>query len=280
MPGSAILPALLALAASLSYGAGDFTGGIASRRVGAFRTVLVSFTVGLLALTAVALATGEAFPSRTDTLWGALSGVTGVVGFVCLMHGLARGQMGVVSPVSAALATSIPVLFAALTQGLPSIQQQLGFALALVAIWLLARPQAGGDRPGGLSVALLAGVGFGGFFLAADQISAGAVLWPLAAGRVAALGVLLPLALARRPLAMPRGANLGLVGLAGVLDVGGNLLFLLAAQAGRLDVTVVLSSLYPGVTAVLAWWLARERMGRLQIVGAVAAIVAIVLVTR
>jgi len=187
--------------------------------------------------------------------------------------------MGIVAPVSAVLATSIPVIVAALTEGMPGALQLVGFGVALAGLWLLSRPQPLGGRPGGLGVALLAGVGFGAFFVTLDQVGASAVFWPLAAGRLAALGVMGPLALARRRPVLPRGAPLGLLALVGVLDAGGNLFFLLATQTGRLDVAAVLASLYPAVTALLAWLIAGEHMTRLQVIGAAAAIVAIMLIT-
>ena len=279
MLASPVLAALFALSAAAAWGSGDFTGGLAARRVGAFRAVLVSYTVGLLALSSVALARGELLPALPDVLWGAVAGLTGVAGLGFLLRGFSEGRMGVVAPVSAVLATSIPVIVSALTEGLPGALQLAGFGVALAGLWLISRPQPHGGRPGGLGVALLAGVGFGAFFVALDQVKASAVFWPLAAGRLAALGTMLPMALARRRPVLPRGTPLGLLTLVGVLDAGGNLFFLLATQTGRLDVAAVLGSLYPAVTALLAWLIAGEHMTRWQVVGAAAAIVAIVLIT-
>jgi len=273
------MAALLALLAAAAWGSGDFTGGLAARRVGAFRSVLVPYSLGLVMLAAVALARGEALPAPADWLWGAGGGLAGMVGLGFLLRGFSQGRMGIVGPVSAVLTASIPVIFAALTEGMPGTRQLLGFAVALVGLWLLSRPQSSGGRPGGLGLALLAGLGFGLFFVALDQVSAGAVFWPLVAGRLAAVAVMLPLALARRQPVLPPGAPLGLLAAAGLLDAGGNVFFLLATQTGRLDVAAVLGSLYPGVTALLAWLLAGEHLTRSQVAGAGAAIVAIVLIT-
>jgi drug/metabolite transporter (DMT)-like permease len=276
---TALLAALFALSAATAWGSGDFTGGLASRRIGPFPTVLISYTIGLLALVMVALARFEMLPSLADLLWGTLAGLFGLAGLGCLLRGFATGRMGIVAPVSAVLATAIPVLFAAFTEGLPRALQFLGFGLALAGIWLFSRPEPLGGRPAGLGMALLAGLGFGTFFTALSQVGPTAVFWPLAAGRLAACGLMVVIALiTRRPLIPPR-APLGLLALAGILDVGGNLFFLLATQSGRLDVAAVLGSLYPAVTALLAWLVAREHITRLQVMGVVAAILAIVLIT-
>jgi len=242
--------------------------------------MLISYIVGLLALVIVAVARFEMLPQPADLLWGALAGLLGLVGLGFLLRGFATGRMGIVAPVSAVLATAIPVIFAALTEGLPRELQLLGFGLALVGIWLLSRPERlGGGRPTGLGMALLAGLGFGAFFTALGQIGESAVFWPLVAGRLAACVLMLAFALAtRRPIIPPR-SPLGLLALAGVLDVGGNLFFLLAIQSGRLDVAAVLGSLYPAVTAILAWLVAREHIARLQMIGVIVAILAIVLIT-
>jgi len=104
------------------------------------------------------------------------------------------------------------------------------------------------------------------------------VFWPLVVVRVTAsigIGLLL---LATRTSWRPNRRVAPLVVIAGVLDMGGNVWFLLASQQGRLDIAAVLTSLYPIVTALLAAVLLRERMGRVQALGIGAAVVAIVLI--
>jgi drug/metabolite transporter (DMT)-like permease len=125
----------------------------------------------------------------------------------------------------------------------------------------------------------MAGLGFGGFFIALDQIGESAVFWPLVAGRIAACTALVVLALATHQSVQLRQSPLHLFVLAGVLDVAGNLFFLLAVQSGRLDVTAVLGSLYPAVTAILARLAIKEHLTRQQIIGVGAALGAIVLIT-
>jgi len=277
---SPFLAAMFALSAAAAWGSGDFTGGLVARRVGPFHTVLISYTVGLLALVIVALARLEQLPPPEDLMWGAMAGLSGMVGLGFLLRGFAIGRMGIVAPASAVLAAAIPVIFTALTEGLPSELQLLGFGLALVSIWLLSRPERLGGRPAGLGMALLAGLGFGGFFTALGQVGEGAVFWPLVFGRLAACALMVAFALSSRRLVIPPRSPLGLLALAGMLDVGGNLFFLLAIQSGRLDVAAVLGSFYPAVTAILAWLIAREQIARLQVIGVAVAVLAIVLITN
>jgi drug/metabolite transporter (DMT)-like permease len=276
---SAFLTAFLALFAATAWGSGDFTGGLAARRVGAFHTVFISYIVGLVALVIVALARMERLPPASDLMWGALAGLFGMVGLGFLFRGFALGRMGVVAPVSAVLAAGIPVIFTALTEGLPRELQLLGFGSALTSIWLLSRPEQLSGRPEGVSMALLAGLGFGGFFTALGQVGESAVFWPLVAGRLATCALMVAFALSTRRPIIPPFSPLWLLALAGVLDVGGNLFFLLAIQSGRLDIAAVLGSLYPAVTAILARLIAGELMTRLQTIGVAVAVLAIVLIT-
>ncbi len=274
-----VMAAAFALTAAGCWGAGDFSGGLASRRSDPFRSVLFVYGIGLIALIIVALFTSDPIPPAADFIWGAIAGLFGLVGILLLFQAFAAGRMGIVAPVSGVLATALPVLFNAATQGLPSALQLVGFAVALVGIWLLSRPEHIGGRPAGLGLAILAGVCFGSFFITLDQVSKASMFWPLIAGRVASCAALLLFALATRRALPVRGLPWGLFSLAGILDVAGNVFFLLALQNGRLDVASVLGSLYPAVTAILARLTIKETITRLQVMGVTAAMIAIVLIT-
>lgn len=275
----ALLAALSALAAAFAWGSGDFTAGLAARRIGPFRTVLLSYGVGLATLVLAAVLRREPMAQPVDLIWGALAGFAGTIGLAALLRGFTIGRMGIVAPLSATLGTAIPVVIAGATLGLPGNRQLTGFGLAMLSIWLLSRPESSGLRPAGLGMGLLAGLGFAGFFVGLDQVSDGPVFWPLAAGRLASCLVLTAIAWVTHRTIVQRPLPVGLLALAGVLDVAGNLFFLLAVQSGRLDVAAALVALYPAVTAVLARLVSSEHLTRLQIFGVGVAIAAIVLIT-
>jgi drug/metabolite transporter (DMT)-like permease len=273
------MAAAFALTAAACWGAGDFSGGLASRRSDSFRSVLFIYSIGLIALLVVAVATSDPVPPPADFAWGALAGLFGLVGILLLFQAFAAGRMGIVAPVSGVLATALPVAFNALTQGLPGALQLVGFVVALVGIWLLSRPERFGGRPAGLGLAILAGLCFGSFFITLDQVSHASMFWPLIAGRLASCAAMLLFALLTRRRLPVNDLPWGLFSLAGILDVGGNVFFLLAIQNGRLDVAAVLGSLYPAVTALLARLTLKETITRLQVLGVTAAMLAIVLIT-
>lgn len=280
MIGQDIAAVAFGLASALSWGAGDFSGGLASKRVPVWTVVVIGHSVGLLLMVGLALLWGEPLPPRVDLVWGFAAGMAGVVGIVALYQALAIGRMGLVAPVSAVITAALPALFGMMTEGLPSALTLVGFGLALLAVWLVAG--AGGAEGGraGLGLALLAGCGFGVFFILLDRAGESAIFWPLAAARCGSLALVLPIALARRQLVHPAPGMLGVVLLSGALDVAGNAFFVLATQSGRLDVAAILSSLYPASTVLLAALLLGERVTRPQLAGIAAALAAIVLITR
>ena len=279
MIGSELLSALFGLASAASWGAGDFSGGVAAKRSPAYT---VSFTVqfiGLLLVAALALVLQEPVPPMVDLVWGGVAGVGGAIGGVALYLGLASGRMGVVAPVSAVVSAAIPVLLGLLLEGLPAGQQLLGFVLAFVAVWLVSRTGDGnGVEPRELILPLAAGLGFGTFLTLMERASATAVLWPLAAARFASSCVLFLVVLLTRSLGKLSLGQLPLMALAGTLDTGGMAFYALATQLGRLDTAAVLSSLYPAVTVLLARFVLAEHLTRRQWLGVVAALVAVVLI--
>jgi hypothetical protein len=156
-------PVIFGLAASLCWGSGDFSGGLASRRANVGSVVLTDYAVGLVLLVTLALIGKEPVPVPVDLLWGGLAGVAGVHGLLSIYAALARGKMGSAALVSAVLTAALPVLFSAFTTGLPTLPQLGGFALAGLAIGLISCPQRTAEPPKGIGLALLAGCSFGCF---------------------------------------------------------------------------------------------------------------------
>ncbi len=270
---------LFGLSASLSWGTGDFSGGLASRRAHVFSVVLAAYLVGLLLLPVLALAWSEPLPSWRDALWGASAGLVGTLGLTAFYRSLAIGRMGINAPITAVLAASLPIIFTAFTQGLPRPLQLAGFVLALLAVALVSRPARASGRPEGLGLALLGGLGFGSFFILIGQVSAHAIFWPLMAARLTSLLFMIVFMRIRGEQMLPKKSVFPLILIAGALDVAGNVFFILAAHAGRLDVASILSSLYPAVTVLLAAIILRERVSRIQAVGIALALGAILLIS-
>lgn len=278
MLGGDYTAVIFGLLSALIWGAGDFSGGLATKRAPVFGVLTVGHGVGLLLLIGLALLWGEPLPTAGDLGWGFVAGLAGAVGLAALYQALAVGQMGTVAPVSAVLTAALPALFGGLTEGLPDLRQLAGFGLALLSIWLVVGRGGSAGRRTGLGLAGLAGCGFGVFFILLHRAGESAVFWPLVAARFSSLALVLLVALYKRQ-SFP--AQVRLVApalLAGALDVTGNVFFVLAGQAGRLDVAAILSSLYPASTVLLAALLLGERLVHVQVVGVVAALVAIGLI--
>lgn len=277
---SSLTAVLLGLASAASWGAGDFSGGLASRRAPVFGVLVLGQLAGTTLVATTALVLGEVAPPAAALAWAVAAGASGAVGLAALYRGLAVGRMAVVAPVSAVLSAAIPVAWGMAQEGLPPASKLGGFGLALAGIWLVARSGEIGEGRAGLGLAILAGCGFGGFLVLMDRGAQGGTFWPLAAARGTSLALALGIALARRRAWVPGRAAVPLVVLSGVFDAGGNACFVLAAQAGRLDVASVLSSMYPASTVLLAALLLRERVTRPQGAGVAAVLAAIALIAR
>jgi uncharacterized membrane protein len=269
----------LSLGAAAIWGAGDFAGGLATKRAGVFRVVAGAHACGLLLMLALAWGTGEPMPPPSSLIWGAVAGITGAFGIAALYKGLATGRMGVVAPVASVTTAVLPVLFGFRTEGVPDHLQLLGFALALLSIWLIARPDGEIDSHRGIGLAILAGVMFGLFLVSGKQAGHNGVFWPLVAARTASTLLMLTIvACSSRDSRPLRPAFIPIL-LSGLCDSGANALFIAATRHGRLDVAAVLSSLYPASTVILARGLLKERISRLQTLGIVGALIAVALIS-
>lgn len=278
-----LLSILYGIASSLSWGAGDFAGGLVSRKVGAYRAVFYADFFGLLLLAFIPIFYRESFPTSTAALNAFIGGALGSCGLLILYYSLSVGQMSVAAPVSALFAALLPVIFGAITEGLPDPIQFIGFALALAAVWLISQGDGGFhvSKLSDLKFPILAGVGFGCYFIFLNNAVSdpAAFLWPMILSRLAGTLLLIVIVLARREsFSVPRDAW-GVVSINATLDLGGNFFFILASKAGRLDISAILSSLYPGATVILAWLILKERISRVQMIGIALAFAAIYLFT-
>jgi drug/metabolite transporter (DMT)-like permease len=276
--GANLAVVVLGLASAAAFGSGDFGGGWTSRRAPVLGVSLVVQVIGLTVMTIAALAARERLPEAGPAALALIGGIVGVIGIVCLYHGLAVGRMGVVAPVTGVLAAVVPVVAGIVLEGSLPLIVWLGVGFALLAVVLVTRAAGGEGGRSGLEFALLGGLGIGLFTVFLGLIPEGSLFWPLALVKVSAGALLVAVILvARQPWRVPRPVLPAAVGVA-ALDITGNGLFLLAAQAGALAVAAVLSSLYPVVTVILAVALLHERVTRAHLVGIGAAIVAIVLI--
>ena len=274
---------------------GDFAGGIATRLSNNFVAVFVAQVVGLALASLLLLLSAESRPSAEALAWGAAAGVSGTFGLGAFYLALSRGTMGLVAPAAALLSAAWPAAFALLTGDSVGTVALAGMAVALVSIVLISAPDKRlgtpvmptyhGSRRSEWLLILGAALGFGGFFLLIDASheAGGAVWWPLLMVKVAGVSAVIVAALVLAPMGRFPGITLGaaalLVGaVAGIGDLGGNLFFVLASSGGELAVVIVLTSLYPVVTAILARIILHERLSPLRLLGVALAITGVVLI--
>ena len=275
MPPSAQLTSVLyALGAFLTWGISDFLGGYTARRFNSFYLAALGHLSGTVLMAVIALANHQSIPSLIHLRWAFAAGVCGGVALALFYRALSQGNMGLAAPVSAVLGAAVPVVFGIFTEGPPKALSLVGFGFAVVGIWLVSRPERG-RRPEGVALAMVSGVGFALFFIFIKEAGSGSALWIAAGARAASLvatGLTTLIGRKFRP-AYPAGFGLGL--LAGCIDVTGTFLFVRASQMGRLDTAVILSSLYPALTVILARIFLGEHFTRWKTVGMIAALVAV-----
>ena len=287
--------ALLALGSAALWGGGDFSGGMGVGSAGgtpraALRVVLVSHIFTLSLLAALVVYGHNGMPHGGPLGWALLAGFCAGVSLTCFYMALSRGGMGASAAVSGLLAAAIPALVSVAMEGRPSAQRVVGFAVAALAIWMIAAgPSAERTDRTTLALASTAGLGFGVYFTALRMANPLGVYLPMAVARVGSISTccLLLLGFAVWPGAVKTESPTGKLSgktiawalTAGLLDTAGNLLFIAATRAGRLDVAAVLASLYPASTIVLAGWLLKETLSRRQLAGMGVAAGAVALIT-
>ena len=278
----------LGLAAAVLYGSGDFLGGMATRRAHVLPVLMLADAAGVVvALAAAAMSPGTV--SLAGLAWGISAGLIGGLGLIIFYIGLATGPMSVVAPVSGLVSTILPVAVALAEGERPTAGVYAGALLCLVAIVLAsssgaagAAPRPGGPGPGrAIAYGMASGAAFGLFFLLIRNAGQSGELWPVAAGRIGELATVLIAAVVLRRGLLPRGTDgrllLAAAG-AGVIDVVANICYVAATRTGMFGLAVVLASLYPGITVLLARVVLGERLRWVQRAGLVLAGIGILLV--
>jgi drug/metabolite transporter (DMT)-like permease len=305
---------ILALAAAVLYGTADFLGGVASRRASVFAVLAITVPAGAVIMVLVALLGqvpalggllghgGIGAPASVGGWsavgWAAASGVCGAAGLIAFYAGFASAPISVVAPVAALASAVLPVGVAVAGGERPTVTVIAGGSICLVAIVLVsAQPsdhapgEHGQDRPAGtrlvtpgrllaLGYGAAAGIGFGLFFIFLKNAGQSGVLWPVAISRSAGTVGAFGLALASRTrLRLGRGGITGIALVSGAVDAAANVCYVLATRVGLFGLAVVITSLYPGMTVLLARVLLGERMRWVQRAGLLLAAVGVVLVT-
>lgn len=274
MPTAGVAAGLLS---ALSFGAGDFAGATAARRAGALAVVAGAHGIGLLALLVATAAIRPTLPDLSAALTGVAAGVAGAVGLAALYRGMAIGSMGLITALSGAGSLAVPLVAGALLGASTSAVQLIGVgcvAAAAVAASGASRSELGRRA---LLLAALAALAFGGWYVLIDLAARGGdPLWALVFSRAtsAVVAGLLAIGRVRR-----REYPLRVVIAAGLFDVGGNALYVVARGLMPVGLAAALTGLYPVVTMLLARILIGEHLSRIGQLGVALALLGIVLIS-
>ena len=271
----------LAVLSSITYGAADFLGGLATKRSTMFSVVVFSQLSGLILVLISLPFLPPSSPTAIDFAWGAASGLAGGIGVALLYRGLAIGVMSVVAPVTAICAVIVPLVVGITLGERPTGLAIVGVLLAIAAIVLVSQTghtEEGKRATTGLPIAIASGIAIGIFLVFLKRTGPSAGLWPLIAARVVSVAFFTMAGLVLREKLMPRRESIPIVIGGGALDILANILYLLAVRRGLLSIVATLTSLYPASTIILARIVLRERLRLLQQAGMACAAVAIVLI--
>jgi drug/metabolite transporter (DMT)-like permease len=258
----------LALGASLTWGFADFFGPLKGRTLGALRVLVYVQLGGLIAIVMIVAIRGKG-PADAGVLFAVPAAISGTLGFYAYYRGMAVGAMSIVAPI-AGISAAIPVVVGILSGDRPSLWQWLGIAAALGGVFLASRePGRGGRVAAGVGLALLAAIGFGGYFPPMHAAGNADFWWASLIFRMTSTSVILAAVAIRRPSLAVAPIQVPLIALIGVGDMLGNFLFAAASTSGLVSITSVLASLYPIVTVLLARLVLKERVARSQEAGIV-----------
>ena len=269
----------LALGASLSWGFADFFGPLKGRTLGPLRTLLYVQLSGLVAIAVIVAVRGRA-PEDAAALLAVPAAISGTLGLYAYYRGMVVGAMSVVAPI-AGLSAAIPVIVGIASGDRPSALKFVGMVCAIAGVYLAARePGRTGSRiAAGVGLALLAALGFGGYFPFMHAAGRADFWWASLFFRMTSSSVILTAIAIRRPPLAVGAREVPLLFLVGFGDMFGNLLFAAASSRGLVSIVSVLASLYPVVTVLLARAVLAERVARTQEGGIVLTLAGVALIS-
>ncbi len=270
---------VLALGASLTWGLADFFGPLQGRRLGVLRALVYVQVGGLVSIAAIVAGRAHG-PASATALLAIPAAMSGTLGLYAYYRGVMVGAVSVVSPI-AGLSAVVPVTVGIASGDRPSTWQLAGIGCALAGVFFASRePGQGGRRlAAGVGLALLAAIGFGGYFPFMHTAGHADYWWASLFFRMTSVTLVLAATAVRRPSLAASPRDVFVLTLVGTGDTLGNLFFAAASASGLVSITSVLASLYPVVTVLMARLLLSERVARSQDAGIVLTLTGVVLIS-
>ena len=262
---------LLALISSVLWGSADFEGGRLSKKHPAISVLGVSQVIGLLTgIIIIIISHGWVAPSISHASYlipGIFAGISGYLGLICLYAGLSTGRMGVVSPISA-LSAIIPLGYAIYNGDRLSTITTIGVVMALMGAFCASGPELNKGLPiKPLILAFGAMLGFGIALIFMSIGSKSSALMTMTTMRATTALFTIAVAIRFRSLGKFSKIEYPTLLFIGSADFLANLLLGIACTKGLVSLAMVLGSLYPIITVVMAFKFLHERLHKVQYVG-------------
>lgn len=274
----------LAGLSALLYGISDFFGGFATRKSRVLSVLLLSQCIGITLTLLILTITSFKQPSIQDILFGLAAGITGTMGLLILYKGIANSIVAIVSPISAVIGAIVPVIFALINGEKPNIMVSIGSIICLPAIIMITHDSGLGTKEKSvikrsILYGISAGIAFGIFFISLSCCNEEAGLWPLVAAKTASISIIVTsMVVLKQPFYIKSSGYIpGII--ASVFDMGANILFMAATQLGMLSIAVIITSMFPAPTVVLARIFMHQKIPKVRLIGFILALVGIGLIS-
>lgn len=273
----------MAALAAVFYGSADFAGGLATRRNSVSSVLVTSQLVGLIIALIAAPLLGSTEVAALDLVWGAAAGLSGAVGLAFLYKGIAHGIVAVAAPKAAVVGAAVPVVGGVLLGQMPEASSWAGIFISIIAIFLLSWEKIDHSSRKlvhlSLKYGLIAGTAFGGLSILISQTSDTSGFWPLVSSRAVSVAVVFVMTvMSGRKIRLAR-ESITAVSLAGAMDILANIFFLIAVRLTLLPIVAVVSGFAPAPTVLLGHFILHEKLGWNRLLGLVAALLGIVLLS-